>query len=89
MTWFDKKKNHSPVHMKGATSGTLIIPAAKGWLQVQANTKDGYLDVLYYYYSHFTSTLLYNRDVLLTNSCANEWLSSQLWELFFNLCPYQ
>ena len=34
VTWFDKKKNPAPVHMKGATSGTLIIPAAKGWLRV-------------------------------------------------------
>ena len=35
VTWFDnKKKNPAPVHMKGATSGTLIVLAAKGWLQV-------------------------------------------------------
>ena len=40
VTWFDKKKNPAPVHMKGATSGTLIVPAAKGWLRVQANTRD-------------------------------------------------
>ena len=32
VTWFNKKKNPASVHMKGATSGTLIVPAAKGWL---------------------------------------------------------
>ena len=41
VTWFDKNKNPAPIHMKGATSGTLSIPAAQGWLQVQVNTKDG------------------------------------------------
>ena len=29
VTWFDNKKNRAPVHMKGSTSGTLIVPAAK------------------------------------------------------------
>ena len=29
VTWFDNNKNRAPVHMKGATSGTLIVPAVK------------------------------------------------------------
>ena len=84
ITWFDKKKNPKPVHMKGATSGTLIIPAAKGWLQVQANTKDQYLDVLCYYSPHFTSTLLSDRYVLLSNQCAKEY-SGQVMSKYFDL----
>ena len=71
--------------MKGATSGTLIIPAAKEWLQVQENTKDKYLDVLCYYSPHFTSTLLSDRDVLLANPCAKEYLGQVMSKKNFDL----
>ena len=46
VTWFNQNKR-APVRMRGATSGKIIIPMAKGWLQVQAaNVKKGYIDVL-------------------------------------------
>ena len=61
--WYDDKFK-APVHMKGATLVNLIIPAAQGWLRIQANTKSGYLDVLCFYSPHFTSTLLADRDIL-------------------------
>ena len=68
VTGVDKKKDPVSVHMKGATSSTLIIHAAKGWLQVQANTKDGYLGCILLLFSSFhlyiiiykTSNLFYN-----------------------------
>ena len=77
------KKNLAPVHMKGAKSGTLIVHAAKGWLRVQANTRDCYLDVMCYYFPHFTSTLLSDRDVLLFNPCAKEY-SGQVMSKFLS-----
>ena len=59
VTWFDQHKQ-APVHMRGATSGKIIVPMAKGWLWIQAiNVKNGYIDVLCYYSPHFTSTLLF------------------------------
>ena len=61
--WFNNN-NKAPVKMRGATSGNIIVPSAQGWLQVQANTKQGYIDVLCFYSSHFTFTLLSDRDVL-------------------------
>ena len=84
VTWFDNKKNKAPVHMKGATSDTLIVPTVKGWLHIQANTKDKYLDVLCYYSPHFTSILLSERDVLLSNPCAKEY-SGQVMSKYFEL----
>lgn len=83
MTWFDNK-NLAPVHMKEDTSDILIIPAAKGWLQVQANIKDRYLDVLCYFSPHFTSILLSDRDVLLVNPCTKEY-SGQMMSKYFDL----
>ena len=31
VTWYDKKKHRAPVHMRGATSGKIIIPVALGF----------------------------------------------------------
>ena len=50
--------------MKGATSNTVIVPEAEGKLRVQANVRQGYVDVHVYYSPFFTSTLLSDRDVL-------------------------
>ena len=61
--WFDKK-HPAPVKMKGATSNVVIVPKAKGKLRVQANVRQGYIDVHVYYSPLFTSTLLSDRDVL-------------------------
>ena len=52
VTWFYQHKR-APVHMRGATSGKIIVPMVKDWLQVQAgNVRNGYIDVLCYYYFH-------------------------------------
>ena len=61
--WFDKKHS-APVKMKAATSNTVIVPEAEGKLRVQANVRQGYVDVHVYYSPFFTSTLLSDRDVL-------------------------
>ena len=62
--WYNNKFN-KPIHMKHATSGNIIVPAAQGWFRVQANTKQGYLDILYFYSLHFTSTLLSDRYIYI------------------------
>ena len=64
--WYNSKFK-VPIHMKGATLGNIIIPAAQGWLQVQTNTKQGYLNMLCFYSPHFTSFLLSDRDILRTS----------------------
>ena len=53
--------------MKGATSDNIIIPEAQGYLQVPTITKGVTIDVLCYYSPEFTSTLLYDIDVILSN----------------------
>ena len=83
VTWFNKR-NPSIVCMRGATSGKIIIPSAKGWLSIQANTKDGFIDVLCYYSPHFTSTLLSEQDVLQSSQFAKE-LSGQVMTNYFEL----
>ena len=71
--------------MKGATSGKIIVPLAKGWLRVQAgNMKKGYIDVLCYYSPHFTSTLLSERGVLRSSTYAKEF-SGQMMTIYFEL----
>ena len=82
-TWFNQR-NLLPVHMRGATSGKVIIHLAKGWLQVQANTKDGFLDVLCYYSSYFTSTLLSELDILRSSKYAKE-SAGQVMTKYFEL----
>ena len=70
--WFNDK-DRGPVRMRGATSGKIIVPSAQCWLQVQAGTKQGFIDVLCFYSPHFTSTLLSNRDVLCSTKFAKEY----------------
>ena len=71
--------------MRGATSDKIIVPRAKGWLQVQAgNVKKRYIDVLCYYSPHFTSTLLSERDVLQSSTYAKEF-SGQVMTKYFEL----
>ena len=41
--WYDKNK--PIVHMRGASSGQIIVPVAEGLLQVHANTFDDYINV--------------------------------------------
>ena len=54
-TWFNQH-NRLPICMCGDTLGKIIVPMSKGWLQVQAGTRDGFIDVLCYYSPHFTLT---------------------------------
>ena len=44
--------------MYGLTSGTIIVPAAQDWLRMQANVKEGYMDIPCFYSLHFRPTLL-------------------------------
>ena len=81
--WYNKKFK-PPVHMKGATSGNIIVPAAEGLLRVQANTKLGHLDVLYFYSPHFTSTLLSDRDILRSCPYCKQF-SGQMMNKYFEL----
>ena len=53
--------------MKGATSDNIIIPEAQGYLQVPTIIKGVTIDVLCYYSPEFTSTLLSDNDVILSN----------------------
>ena len=62
----------------------MILPAAQRWLRVQANMKDGYLDLLCDYSSHFISALLLDYDVLFANPCAKEY-SGQVMSKYFNV----
>lgn len=64
--------NKASVKIRGVTSGNIIAPLAQGWLQVQANTKQGYIDVLCFYSPYFTSTLLSDQDVLHSTKFAKE-----------------
>ena len=70
--------------MRGATSGNIVIPSAQEKLQVQAQTKQGFIDVLCYYSPHFTSTLLSDRDVLRSSQFAKEY-SGQAMIKYFEL----
>ena len=44
--------------MKGATSDEVIVPEAEGMLRVPADVPEGFIDVICYYSSAFTGTLL-------------------------------
>ena len=81
VTWFDQC-NRSPVSMRGATLGKIIVLMAKGWLQVQAGTRDGFIDVLCYYSLHFTSTLLSEQDVLRLSQFAKEFSGQAMTKHF-------
>ena len=43
--------------MKVTIFGTIIVPAAQGWLKVQANTEKRYLDIACFYSPYFILTL--------------------------------
>ena len=69
--------------MRGATSGKVIVPLPKRYLQVQEIiVKKGYIDVLCYYSPHFTSTLLSERDVLRSSTYAKEFSGQVMTEYF-------
>ena len=61
--WYGKKNFKTTIHIKDATSGTIIVPASQGWLRVQANTKKRYIDILCFYSLHFMFTLLFGKKL--------------------------
>ena len=69
--------------MKGASSDNIIIPEAQGYLQVPTITKGVTIDVLCYYSPEFTSTLLSDNDVILSNKNSGDY-TDQLMLKFFN-----
>ena len=68
--------------MRSVTSGNIIVPSVQGWLQLQANTKQGYIDVLCFYSPHFTSTLLSDQDVLRSTKFAKEYQDQTMVKYF-------
>ena len=69
--------------IKGATSDNIIIPEAQGYLQVPTITRGVMIDVLCYYSPEFTSTLLSDNDVILSNKNSGDY-TGQLMLKFFN-----
>ena len=68
--------------MRGTTSGNIIVPSAQGWLRGQANTKQGYIDVLCFYSPHFTSTILSDWDVLRSTKFSKEYWDQAMINYF-------
>lgn len=68
--------------LRGSTSGNIIVSLAQGWLRVQANTKQEYIDVLCFYSPHFTSTLLSDQDVLRSTKFAKEYRGQAMVKYF-------
>jgi hypothetical protein len=71
---FYSKKFKCKIRMHGATPKDIIQPLAEGYLRVPALTTEGYVDVLCYFSSHFTSTLLSDRSVVMATG--NHWCNS-------------
>ena len=69
--------------MKSATLDNIIIPEAQGYLQVPTITKGVTIDILCYYSPEFTSTLLSDNDVILSNKNSGDY-TGQLMLKFFN-----
>ena len=70
------------VTMKGATSDNIIIPEAQGYLQVPTITKGVTIDVLCYYSPEFTSTLLSDNDILLSNKNSEDYAGQSMLNFF-------
>ena len=66
------------VTMKGAISDNIIIPETQGYLQVPTIIKGVTIDVLCYYSPEFTSTLLSDNDVLLSNKNASKYAGQSM-----------
>ena len=68
--------------MKGATSDNIIIPEAQGLLQVPTINKGVTIDVLCYYSPEFTSTLLSDNDVILSNKNSGDFTGQSMLKFF-------
>ena len=78
------KRFRPKVTMKSATSDNIIIPEAQGYLQVSTITKGVTIDVLCYYSPEFTSTLLSDNDILLSNNNASDYVGQSMLKLFLS-----
>lgn len=75
--WFRPK-----VTMNGAMSDNIIIPETQGLLQVFTITKGVMIDVLCYYSLEFTSTLLSDNDVILSNKNSSDFTGQSMLKFF-------
>ena len=73
------------VKMQGATSKTIIVPEAQGYLEVPTITPGVTIDVLCYYSPDFTSTLLSDNDVLKANKHAKQFSGQSMLKFFDEL----
>ena len=71
------------IKMRGATSQTIIVPEAQGYLEVPTITPGITINVLCYYSPDFTSTILSDNNVLKAHKHAKEF-SGQLMLKFFD-----
>ena len=75
--WFRPKMT-----MKGAPSDNIIMPEAQGLLQVSTITEGVTIDVLCYYSPEFTSTLLSDNDVILSNKNSEDFAGQSMLKFF-------
>ena len=68
--------------MYGATFKQIIIPRTVGYMRVHALTRQGYIDVKYYYSPHFSTTLLSQVSVIETTGHPKQYISQGM-QLFF------
>ena len=79
--WYDKK--FRPRHtMKGATSESVIVPQAEGYLQVPTIQEGKVLEVKCYYSPEFTSTLLSDNDVLESSPFHKQYSGQSMLKFF-------
>ena len=70
------------VCLHGATSKEIITPRADGLMGVCVLTKQGYIDVKYYYSPHFSTTLLSQVSVIKATGHPKQYISQGM-QLFF------
>ena len=68
--------------MKGPTLDNIFIPQTEGYLKVTMVQEGQYTDVHCYYFPEFTSTLLYDNDVLCSNKFSKEYCGQLMLNFF-------
>ena len=68
--------------MKGATSTSIIVPKAEGYLQVPTIVDGETIDIKCFYSPDFTSTLLSDNDVLLSNKYHKAYKGQSMVKFF-------
>ena len=71
--------------MRGATLKKIIVPEAQGYLEVPTITPGVTIDVLCYYSTNFTSTLLSDNNVLKANKHVKQFSSQSMLKFFDEL----